>query len=201
MSLLIGQKLKKLIKIRNVKQIELANELGLSPSRLSNYLTDKREPNLETLIIIAKYFDVDLNYFGNDEFTTKKSIEKLFITSENTVRVPCLRINDKKNSKIQKYLVIDKSFISNIKNPIIIHINKNINRVANTNSYVLASPLENDEINGTTVIKTGRNFKFYKYMKYDNKSFLYNINSKNCISIRPNLTYYAVRWILQQINR
>ena len=60
-------KLKELRTAKNISQIELANYLHVSNTTVSNCESGKRVPNMETLIQIANYFDVSLDYLlGRD---------------------------------------------------------------------------------------------------------------------------------------
>lgn len=59
----IGKKLQKLLRIQEIPEIDLAKHLGISPARLSNYLSDRSEPDLATLEKAAKYLSVSLSYF------------------------------------------------------------------------------------------------------------------------------------------
>ncbi len=52
--------LKYLIKKNNIKNIDLANYLGLSKGAISNYVSGKYKPQTETILKIASYFDVNL---------------------------------------------------------------------------------------------------------------------------------------------
>lgn len=65
---MISSKLKSLIASRNIVQKDMAVALGISPSRLSNYITGKREPSHMMLIMIAKYLQIDVNYFTHNGF-------------------------------------------------------------------------------------------------------------------------------------
>ncbi len=65
---MISSKLKSLIASRNIVQKDMAIALGISPSRLSNYITGKREPSHMMLIMIAKYLQIDVNYFTHNGF-------------------------------------------------------------------------------------------------------------------------------------
>lgn len=49
-------------KRNNLSQNELAQKLGLAASTIGMYETGKREPNFETLEVIADYFNVDMNF-------------------------------------------------------------------------------------------------------------------------------------------
>lgn len=61
---MLGDKIRKLIKRKGIKQIEVCRAVGLSPSRLSNYLSGSREPDLETLSRVARFLEVKLDYFA-----------------------------------------------------------------------------------------------------------------------------------------
>lgn len=51
-----------LMKDRRIKQKQLADFLGVSRSAVYKYQEGKAEPNIETLIKLADYFDVSLDY-------------------------------------------------------------------------------------------------------------------------------------------
>ncbi len=54
-------KLKELMTKRNVAQNEMAKILNVSRSSVYKYQEGKAEPNIETLIKIADYFDISLD--------------------------------------------------------------------------------------------------------------------------------------------
>lgn len=59
--------LKLLRKQRNLTQQQLANILNITQQAYANYEMGIREPNMETLLLIAKYFGVSLDYlYGRD---------------------------------------------------------------------------------------------------------------------------------------
>jgi len=55
-------KLKELRKKKHVSQTRLAIELNLSQNTVSRYETGEHEPDLVTLVLIADYFDVSVDY-------------------------------------------------------------------------------------------------------------------------------------------
>ncbi len=57
-----GAKLKSLRLSKGWTQLEFADKINLSKSNVSKYEAGSVEPNLETLIEIAKLFDVSVNY-------------------------------------------------------------------------------------------------------------------------------------------
>lgn len=62
---------KQLRTARGMTQGELADALGITRSRLSMYELGQREPDFETLEMIADYFNVDIDYLmGRTNKTT-----------------------------------------------------------------------------------------------------------------------------------
>lgn len=57
-----GDNLRALIEERNLTQKELAKQLNLAPSTMGSYVQNTREPDFDTLKMIAKYFDVSTDY-------------------------------------------------------------------------------------------------------------------------------------------
>ena len=65
-----SENLKYLIKKNNIKHIDLAQQLELSKSAISNYISGLSVPKLETIVKIASYFDVDF-----ENLISKKAVE------------------------------------------------------------------------------------------------------------------------------
>jgi len=57
-----SDRLRDLRKIRNKKQTEIAEYIGVSPRTLRHYETEYVEPNLERLVKLADFFDVTTDY-------------------------------------------------------------------------------------------------------------------------------------------
>ena len=55
-------RLKLLRKQKHMSQLSLAMKLNTTQMSISRYETGKREPNLKTLILIADFFDVSIDY-------------------------------------------------------------------------------------------------------------------------------------------
>lgn len=58
----VDLRLKELRESRSLSQRELGDELGLSKSSIGNYEKGYRQPDMETLILLADYFDVTVDY-------------------------------------------------------------------------------------------------------------------------------------------
>lgn len=59
---MIGQRLKLLREERGLKQIDIANMLGVSRTTYTQYETGKSEPDLATVAKLADYFNVTIDY-------------------------------------------------------------------------------------------------------------------------------------------
>ena len=55
-------RLKELRKSKKISQLKLAMDLNLSQNSISRYETGDREADYETLIKLADYFDVSIDY-------------------------------------------------------------------------------------------------------------------------------------------
>ena len=55
-------RLKELRKSRNISQLRLAIEIGTSQNSISRYENGEREADYQTLIAIADYFNVSIDY-------------------------------------------------------------------------------------------------------------------------------------------
>ena len=57
----LGCKILLAMKEKKITQSELSKRTGLTPSALSNYVNDKREPKVSTLIKIAEGLETDVS--------------------------------------------------------------------------------------------------------------------------------------------
>ena len=62
-----SERLKDLRIEKNLTQTALANETGLSQAIIANWEAGKKSPTLDSLIIIAKYFGVTIDYLAGLE--------------------------------------------------------------------------------------------------------------------------------------
>ena len=67
-----GENLKKLRKLKNLNQQKVAMDLNISRESLSYYENGKREPNLQMLANMSKYFNVSIHYLIMGEEFDKK---------------------------------------------------------------------------------------------------------------------------------
>ena len=67
----ISTRLRQLRKERDLRQVDLANDLGIAQTTVANYEQHSRFPDETMLLKLASYFDVSLDYLlgrsGNGE--------------------------------------------------------------------------------------------------------------------------------------
>lgn len=107
----IGDILKQLLEEKNISQRQLAVELNIAPSTLGNYFRNEREPDFETLKMLAVYFNVSTDYLldfhsGISDNFLEDEILRVFrsMTSEQKIMYveqgkAVARLNQKDNKK------------------------------------------------------------------------------------------------------
>ncbi|MBQ3497607.1 MAG: helix-turn-helix transcriptional regulator [Clostridia bacterium] len=71
-------RLKALRKERGISQVKLSMDLNLSQNTISRYETGVREADYKTLILIADYFDVSIDYL------LERTDNPVFLKSQTT---------------------------------------------------------------------------------------------------------------------
>ena len=66
----VGDKIRQLRKEKNLSQADLAYETGLTKAAISMYELGARHPKIETLEILADYFNVDMDYITGRTITS-----------------------------------------------------------------------------------------------------------------------------------
>lgn len=74
-----AEKLKELRSQQKISQEELAKAIGVSRSTIAGYETKSREPDLSTLVKIATYFNVSVDYLID---SSEDAYLKLKLTNE-----------------------------------------------------------------------------------------------------------------------
>lgn len=72
----LGDNLKELLDLHGMTQKQLAEALALSSSALGNYVQGTREPDYNTLVRIADYFHVTIDYLLDHSAKTDTSCKK-----------------------------------------------------------------------------------------------------------------------------
>lgn len=66
---------------KNMSQQELADALGISKSAVNMYERGERQPNFETLELIADYFNIDIDYLLGRTNKTTRVIQSVTIAA------------------------------------------------------------------------------------------------------------------------
>ncbi|MBI4855819.1 MAG: helix-turn-helix transcriptional regulator [Acetobacterium woodii] len=124
---MIGFKLRNMREAKNMTQADLSKDIGLSRERYNQYENDRRTPDLDTLLLLAKYFNVSTDYLLgrtdaplpvrdvdrdlNDELDTESkwlnflktlSGDSMFYQYENIDEEQKLAIMDEYKEKLEK---------------------------------------------------------------------------------------------------
>ena len=59
---IFGERVKQELKMQNKKQVDLAKHLSVQKSTLSEWLNDRNEPPMKTIVDIALYLNVSTDY-------------------------------------------------------------------------------------------------------------------------------------------
>lgn len=77
----LGDRIKELLEQNDMTQRELAEDLGFTPAALGNYIRNVREPDYNTLIKIAEYFQVSVDTLLNHSYNHELSNEEELLLS------------------------------------------------------------------------------------------------------------------------
>lgn len=98
-----GDTLRCLIEDNDKTQKEVARALNIAPTTLGNYIRNLREPDFKTLIGIANYFDVSVDYLLNND-----KGKKLTSDEERLLNIYSKIPDDKKNLFAEIGLLMNK---------------------------------------------------------------------------------------------
>ena len=100
---------------QQLTQDELAKYLGISKSTISMYENGNREPDFETLEIIADFFNVDMNFLLGKSNNTTRILDK----KQHDLLIMFDQLNDEGQDKVCEYtsdLVASGRYIKNNEN-------------------------------------------------------------------------------------
>lgn len=100
----LGVRIKQLRKESKLTMKELGSRFGLSESTISGYENGNREPNIGTLIKLADFFEVTVDYLIGRANVLKPTQEKIEIDSSKTKKEHCLEFIEKEIGKLNYLL-------------------------------------------------------------------------------------------------
>lgn len=75
MTVTIGEKLRKLRNEKGVTQRQLAEAVNYSSSYIGDLESNRTNPSIKTLEILARYFDTEMGYFFEGECCYQKKLK------------------------------------------------------------------------------------------------------------------------------
>lgn len=90
--------------LRKVTQSEMASSIGTNKANISRWEKGEVEPDLETLIKLAKYFNVTTDYLLGVE-TSKEEVAPEFNPEQLQVVNLVKKLNNKELEKVYNYLL------------------------------------------------------------------------------------------------
>ena len=95
--------LKYLRKINKLTQLETSNELKIPLRTYNAYENGEYEPNIETLIKIANYFNVSVDYIINRQQNNKIDISELNEVQQNIIKMTT-ELNEINSVRVESYI-------------------------------------------------------------------------------------------------
>ena len=62
MKILVSERIRELMKEQGLNQVRLAERIGVRQNTISAWLLNKKEPSINSLWLLADYFDVEIDY-------------------------------------------------------------------------------------------------------------------------------------------
>ncbi|WP_113674375.1 helix-turn-helix domain-containing protein [Vallitalea guaymasensis] len=96
----IGERIKFIRKTKNLTLEEFAREINMKKGSISSYENNRYNPSADTVVMISKLYDVDLNWLLTGEGQPFKIIDMEFVSCEN---VPKKDISEDEMDLILKF--------------------------------------------------------------------------------------------------
>lgn len=93
-NIVIGKKLKQLREGRKLTQSQISDIVGLSRASICNIERGYRAISVKDLKVLANYYDVDMNFFYEDE-ASKNEVISLLERAKELFKNPALNEKDK----------------------------------------------------------------------------------------------------------
>ena len=100
----LAQRLRELRNDQGISQYKLADALGLSRGLLSNYEQGTREPDYNTLLLLANYYDVSLDYLLGASNVRKRFMDKQTQARDSQLVSDIFTLSDYSYTQLQAYI-------------------------------------------------------------------------------------------------
>ncbi len=119
---MFGERLKFLRENKNILQKELANVLNTTSQTISGWEISRTKPDYDTLVKIANYFNVSVDYLlGNEKNANKyeQELKEKEILKKTLINIGYMQdgedLSDEELERLMKFVKNNKEFIKNIK--------------------------------------------------------------------------------------
>ena len=127
---IVADRLKKARELKGVTQTAVSKNLGINSKTLSGYENNVAEPDLETLSLLAKYYECDINYFVGVDSREFKEAEAFIGKLKKEVAKNGYNLSDKSTEEIAALVVNSLKIHEILKDNLSIWICKHkINRI------------------------------------------------------------------------
>jgi len=100
----LAQRLRELRNDQGISQYKLADALGLSRGLLSNYEQGTREPDYNTLLLLANYYDVSLDYLLGASNVRKRFVDEQTQARDSQLVSDIFTLSDYSYTQLQAYI-------------------------------------------------------------------------------------------------
>ncbi len=119
---MFGERLTNVLQDKEISQITLSQELGVTQQAVNRWCKNKTEPDNNMIVKIAQYLNISTDFLlGNDKKNSKYEIElkekmilKKFLIANGYMKEN-EDLSDKELKKLIKFLKQNKDFIKNCK--------------------------------------------------------------------------------------
>ena len=102
---IVGDRLKKARELKGVTQTTVSKDLCINNKTLSGYENNVAEPDLETLAMLAEYYECDINYFVGIDSREFKEAEAFIDKLRKEVAKNGYDLSDKSTEEIAALIV------------------------------------------------------------------------------------------------
>jgi len=100
----LSQRLRELRNAQGISQYKLADEVGLSRGLLSNYEQGTRETDYNTLLLLADYYNVSLDYLLGASNVCKRFMDNQTYVRDNQLVSDIFTLSDYSYTQLQAYI-------------------------------------------------------------------------------------------------
>lgn len=114
---MLSNNIKQLRKKNNIKQEDICNYFNVARGTVSMWETGKREPDVSTLKLLAKYFNVTVDYLIGNEYKITEVQPQQTAQQKNCIEM-IMQLNQGQLDRVEAYLTAQIDAIVEIKKEI-----------------------------------------------------------------------------------